>query len=341
VALGLLFTTVENDWLHVIIAGQMQTWRWLWLLGVLSVLLAPAIAISCWRTGGVARAAAVLLLAAWLTRVDPLAVVPMALACAAVLVPTVVLNARHKRLIELGAYVLLAASLVQVVQEIRDTLPQLDVIRTRHDPYLVAIGQARLICYDGLLPAALLVLVLWSGDHALLRHSAPLLGAVAALLLISILPNAVRTWTFVRYPVERYQAFAPWRAAIPESAEVLWPDPPTLIWFELGRASYWSLYQMSGMVFSRDVTMISTSRETAVTPLLPQLGRKINGTRYEIPDDSSTDEPRDMSLPCRLPGVIYYASWIDLGPTPYPAVHPDIEKPRATLYLYRCGVNHQ
>jgi len=31
--LGMLFDIVESDWLHVIVAAQMQTWRWLWLLG--------------------------------------------------------------------------------------------------------------------------------------------------------------------------------------------------------------------------------------------------------------------------------------------------------------------
>jgi hypothetical protein len=38
-----------------------------------------------------------------------------------------------------------------------------------------------------------------------------------------------------------------------------------------------------------------------------------------------------------LPGLSFYASWTDLGPTPYPAVAPDRERPREMLHLYRCG----
>ena len=96
-ALGMLFAIVASDWLHVIVAAQMQTWRWLWLLGVLSVLLAPSIAIDCWRSGGLGRAAVVLLLSAWLTRPDAFAILPMVLACVAAAMPAAVRDPTHKR----------------------------------------------------------------------------------------------------------------------------------------------------------------------------------------------------------------------------------------------------
>ena len=44
VLLGMLFAVVESDALHVVFAAQLQTWRWLWLLGVLAALLLPVIA---------------------------------------------------------------------------------------------------------------------------------------------------------------------------------------------------------------------------------------------------------------------------------------------------------
>ncbi|HEY6455343.1 MAG TPA: hypothetical protein VIY90_08700 [Steroidobacteraceae bacterium] len=335
-ALGMSFAIVESDWLHVIVAAQMQTWRWLWLLGVLSVLLAPSIAIDCWRAGGLGRAAAVLLLSAWLTRSDHFAILPMVLACLAAAMPAAVRDSRQAQLIQAGAYILLAASLVILVGEIRNTLPQLDVIRAGHRPYLVRIGEAQALAYGGLLPAVLLALVRGSENH-LTRHSAVLLAALGAVLLLSVLPYGVQTWTQSRYPKDRYQAFAPWRAAIPESAEILWPDPPPVAWFELGRASYWSLYQMAGMVFSRDVTMVSTRRETAVTPVLPLLGRALTGTRHYSLTASPKDRPGSLETPCRLPGVTFYASWINLGPTAYPPVAPDDENPHEMLYLYRCS----
>jgi len=35
--------------------------------------------------------------------------------------------------------------------------------------------------------------------------------------------------------------------------------------------------------------------------------------------------------------VTFYASWTDLGPSPYVAVAPDLDKPDELLHLYRCG----
>ncbi len=64
VVLGLAFSIVESDGLHVVLAAQLQTWRWLWLLGVLSMLLLPTIAIDCWRAGDLGRAAVLCLLGA-------------------------------------------------------------------------------------------------------------------------------------------------------------------------------------------------------------------------------------------------------------------------------------
>jgi len=336
--LGMLFDIVESDWLHVIVAAQMQTWRWLWLLGVLSVLLAPSIAIDCWRSGGLGRAAALLLLSAWLARNDYFAILPMVLAYVAAARPAALREPRQAQLMQVGACILLAASLVILVGAVRETLPELAVIRAGHRPYLVRIEEAQALAYGGLLPAALLALVWWS-THRATRRSALLLAALGAVLLLSVLPYSVRTWTHARYPQDRYQAFASWRAVIPESAEVLWPDPPLVAWFELGRASYWSLYQMAGMVFSRDVTMVTTSRENAVTPILPQLRRAVSGTATKhYAQTAAPEDARGLkSGPCRVPGVTFYASWNDLGPTPYPPVAPDDENPQEMLYLYRCG----
>jgi hypothetical protein len=335
-ALGMLFAVVESDWLHVIFAAQMQTWRWLWLPGVLSVLLAPSIAMDCWRSGVLGRAAALLLLSAWLMRSDSLSLVPMALACIAAAMSNAVLDRRQLQLIQAGAWVLLAASLVIVAGEVRNTLPQLELVRAGGRPYMVRIGEAQALAYGGLLPAALLALVCWAGHHAT-RRTAMLLAMLSAVFAVSVLPFSVQTWTRARYPEDRREAFAPWRAAIPESAEILWPDQPPAAWFELGRASYWSLYQMAGMVFSRDVTMVSTSRETAVAPVLPQLGRTLSGEKHYSLADSPKDVHGLAPTPCGLPGVTFYASWIDLGPTPYPPVAPDVAMPHEMLYLYRCG----
>jgi hypothetical protein len=335
VALGMLFAVVESDLFHVIIAAQLQTWRWLWLLSALSVLLLPIIAIDCWQAGDLGRAAALSLLGALLIRTNATAAVPALVACVTVLAATKDRQPQLTRMFLVGAVAVLGLSLVVLARDIPHLLPQLRTIRSGHRPYVVRIGEAQALSYGGLLPAALLALVCFALQDAT-RRTAVLLSGLGAVLMLSLLSYSVQTWTHAKFPEDRVQAFAPWRAAIPESAEVLWPDPPPAEWFELGRASYWSLYQMAGMVFSRDVTMVSTSRETKVTPLLPMLGRTLT-TEHHYAQAAPSSQVQPAVGPCALPSLTFYVSWTDLGPTPYPAVAPDPEKLHEVLYLYRCG----
>jgi hypothetical protein len=340
VALGMLFSVVECDVLHVAIAGQLQTWRWLWLLGVLSTLLLPTIAIDCWQFGDLGRAAALALLGALLIRTSETAGVPALLACVSAVAATRIREPLQARIFLVGAVALLVLCLVVLVQDFPNVMPELHHIRTGRRPYLVRIGEAQALAYDGLLPAAALALVCF-GLRRATRRTAVLLAGLGAVLLLSVMSYGVQTWTHRKFPDDRVQAFGPWRDAIPESAEILWPDPPPAAWFELGRASYWSLYQMAGMVFSRDITMITTARETAVTPLLPLLGRTLTSERHYKQAEPSQDVQPSIARLCQLHGVTFYASWADLGPTPYPAVAPDTEKPEDILYLYRCQTDRR
>jgi hypothetical protein len=338
VVLGMLFTIVESDWLHVVIAAQLQTWRWLWLLGVLSSLLLPVIAIDCWQSGELGRAAALALFGALLIHTNEVAAVPALLACVAALAAPRISTPLQARTFLVVAIALLAVSLVVLVQDFPNMVPQLRTIRAGRRPYLVRIEEAQALAYGGLLPAATLTLVCIAVMRAT-RRSALLLSGLGALLLLSVLSYSVQTWTHHKFPDDRVRAFAPWRAAIPESDEVLWPDPPPAEWFELSRASYWSLYQMAGMVFSREVTMVTTSRETAVTPLLPMLGRTLTTKPHYAPTPAIENPQASTSTLCHLHGVTFFASWADLGSTPYPPVAPDPAKPNEMLYLYNCGTD--
>jgi hypothetical protein len=336
VVLGMLFAVVECDWLHVALAGQLQTWRWLWLLGVMSTLLLPTIAIDCWQSGDLGRAAALALLGALLITTNEMGAVPALFACVTALVATGPRDAFPARMLLAAAVGMLVLSVVVLVMDFPDVRSQWETVRGGRNPYLVRIGEAQALAFGGLLPAAVLALACFSVPRAT-RRGAVLLTGLGGVLLLSVLSYGVQTWTHHKYSDNRVQAFAPWRLAIPESADVLWPDPPPTAWFELGRASYWSLYQMAGMVFSRDVTMISTARETAVTPLLPMLGRSVTTGRHYAPAATANDAPSSANGICRLHGVTFFASWANLGPTPYPAVAPDQDKPEEMLYLYHCS----
>jgi len=325
VMLGLLFAVVASDGLHVVLAAQLQTWRWLWLLGVLATLLLPSIALDCWRSGDLGRAAGASLLGALLIYNNEAAAAPALLAGVATLASLRIREPLQARIFLVAAVAVLALSLVVLSRDLAKELPPLLSARSGQRRYLLRIGEAQALAYGGLVPAAVLVLGCAALQRAT-RRRAVLLAGVGAVLLLSVLAYGMLVWTHAKYPQDRVQAFAPWRAVIPESAEVVWPDPPPTNWFELGRANYWSLYQMAGMVFSRDVTMVSTGRETAITPLLPTLGH------------TSTDNAQpQLTRLCGLHGVTFYASWTDLGPSPYAAVAPDLDKPDELLHLYRCG----
>ena len=338
---GLAAGVLGGDLLHIAMASQLQTWRWLWLSMVLAIALSPVIAVNCWRAGPLLRAAAVLLLSAWLTSADSFSLLPAGLACICALLHrhlsvqqhtgTASLAIPNPIFIEVGAWAVAAVGIVILLGQVHSAISQLQALNPSHLLYDTRVRQAQILTFNGIVPTLLLVLATCAVETGVPRTSLAigLLGLIACLAMV---PYGIRTWTRIRYSDERYAAFEPWRRAIPPAAEVLWPDPPPDDWFVLGRASYWSLYQMAGMVFSRDVTMIGTQRESAVTPRLHLIST-------EQADSAGSGQPPGHAVAevCKLFRLEFFASWNDLGPTPYPPLAPHAEQPRRVLHLYRCG----
>ena len=109
IVLGMLFALVASDGLHVVIAAQLQSWRWLWLLGVMSVLLLPPIAVDCWQSGDLGRAAALLMLGALLIRPDGPSAVPAAIACLAALGQSRIRQPQARMILVLAVVLLVVA----------------------------------------------------------------------------------------------------------------------------------------------------------------------------------------------------------------------------------------
>jgi hypothetical protein len=233
---------------------------------------------------------------------------------------------RIAQMVLLVSFLLLATSLANAFIAIHESLRQAGAEGgSRYEQFLrIALA----LTHTGALPALLLGLAWWLPETGV--PQAWLVAALGAASCAALAPHAVARWTQVAYSPQRLAAFAPWRAAIPPNTTVLWPeDPPMGDWFVLERPAYWSLYQMAGMVFSRDDAMVGTSLESQVNPLLPAIR---SGT------DSVPDEMRPAQALqdiCRLPGIAFAASWNDLGPTPYPPVSPDGSRLHR-LYLYHC-----
>jgi hypothetical protein len=336
---GLLVGVVGGDLLHIALASELQTWRWLWLSMVLAIALSPVIAVNCWGAGPLLRAAAVLLVAAWLTSTDTFSLLPAGLACVCALlhwqsirwhrraVPGVTIP--YPLLIEIGAWAVAAVGIVILAGQIETSFSQLQALQPFHFLYDTRVRQAQILCLSGVVPALMLVLAACALEKQT-SQVCVLIGCLGIIVCLALLPYGIRTWTHIRYPAERYAAFESWRQAVAPATEVLWPNSPEAEWFLLGRASYWSLYQMAGMVFSRDVTMIATRREAAVTPLLPLVQTDKAGAAEQAAGGS-------LAEMCKVPGLKFFASWNDLGPTPYPPVAPNTGPHERVLRLYRCS----
>jgi hypothetical protein len=328
VVFGVLIALVESDGLHVIIAGQLQFWRWLWLSSVLAGVLLPVIALDCWRAGGLYRAAIVLIIAAWLDTTNLFAVIVALGACSCALATRAIDDPRLAQWMLYGSYLLLALSFAALIIAMHDSLRELTALHGGSF-YNRSMQAARLLSYHGILPAVLLALALRLIHAA--ASSALLVFVLGAAACAAVVPQALDRWTQIAYPPPRLAAFAAWRAAIPRGTPVLWPeDPPMDDWFVLERPSYWSLYQMAGMVFSRDDTMIGTWLESKASPVLPAIRKDADS---EIKQEESPHTLRDV---CQLPDIKFFASWNDLGPTPFAPVAADGERSRDRLYLYRC-----
>ncbi len=203
--------------------------------------------------------------------------------------------------------------------------------------FAARIGQLRVLASNPLLSAGLLALLWLAALHAKDRD-AVLLAALGATALAAVAPYGVFMWTREPHPPGATAAYAPWRNVIPRSAAVLWPDsPPQQAWFALHRASYWSLVQMAGSVFSRQEWQTGLRRQQAVLNLVPSLdGTDVDATLRNLPKL----QPRAaLTALCSIPDLQYFASWRDLGPTPYPVlmqIQPRLRGP-AALRLYRCA----
>ena len=332
VAFGVLLAVIESDWLHVILAGQVQVWRWQWLSSVVAILFLPLIAVDCSRSEGLSRCAIVLLIAAWVDTSNLFGMLAALGACGMAMAARKVDEPRIAQMILFASYLLLAGSLAIAFVSIHDSLHQMLSVQggSRYGRFLQA---AHVLSYNGVLPALLLGLAWWSSEVG--PPWALLTATVGAAACAALAPHAWERWTQVAYPPQQIAAFAPWRAAVPPGTTVLWPeDPPLYNWFVLERPAYWSLYQMAGMVFSRDDAMVGTYLEAKVNPLLPS----IRSGPDSVPEEGRTLQ--SLQEICNLPGIAFAASWNNLGPTPYPPVSPDGRR-QHQMYLYHCDPAHR
>jgi hypothetical protein len=157
--------------------------------------------------------------------------------------------------------------------------------------------------------------------------------ALAAALLLGLLPRAHRTWNAERFTPETYAAFAQWREIIPETSEVLWPRNSTGVWVLLERRSYMSDGQLAGLLYSPRMTAEVLRRTESLEPLVPP-------GWWTLASRSKQSEPRALTpfilrQVCRPPGPGYVVDAAAIDGYVAKAMFP-VERVR--VYLYDCQV---
>lgn len=321
---GLAVSLVGSDLLRIVLVAQAQPWRWLWLANALAVVMIPAIAKECWTQDDSRRAALILLGAAWVCIDEPFAPAIDLLAVGAILAQRSITEPRRARLVLIGAWMTLGLSLLVLAGYVLHVERQLALIppdTSLYDsPYLLALRHWKLWQAGGVLPACIVFSAWWMA-----RRFDGFGGALAVLALGLALCAAFghlawNAWTRIDVPPSLLAEFAPWRAAIPPSAQVLWADDVFPTWFVLERPSYWSRSQTSASVYSEAMARELARRQWVILAIR----------------NSIQDPRKRMVETCRSNRELgYYVSVLDAGPTPFPAIRDP--KGPGSLRLYRCA----
>jgi len=339
-AAAILTTLIFCDLLHVVIFTQMQPWRWVWLAQVIAVLLLPLIALDCWRSGRLGRAAVVLLAGAWALRDLPAApgVVLAAIVCAA--------SAAHLRDWRYARLILVGCSALLVMAMLINILPHAlqSAARAQAPTFSEALLQWSIWGGDGLLYVLVLGVIYRLGMRRTGRNSAFLLVATATMVCV-LAPAGWRSWTAYKYTPALRALYDPWREAIPAYAEVFWASSPVSVWYLLERPGYWSPPQSAGDIFSREKAMETQRRSLSVLSALDATGQRHppdpdpNSPWYRPPHQARPEnlDASAAAAVCSDPALSFIVSRVSLGPTPYPVIAPNPGEPERQLWLYSCA----
>jgi hypothetical protein len=210
------------------------------------------------------------------------------------------------------------------------------------DPSAPALPQQlRGICSDGLVPGALIIAA-WLAlrrPESLTRNVTLALAALACAMLF---PLGWGSWTQSHYTPALAARFAPWRAAIPRHAEVLWPDTPIGAWYLLERPSYLSAHQTAGAIFSREKALLVEHRVESISAALAAGGistnpRQPHSGAQPVPLEMFKLNRAAMAAACADPDLSYVVSWTHVAPTPFAPIVLDPTKSNGKVYLYRCA----
>jgi hypothetical protein len=335
IAVAGLLTTAFVSWvLPLKVAIQIQPWRWLWITTFLAIVLLPETLSRLWQRSLSSRACAILLANAWLLSSAPEGSLWMTVASCILLLATLgMLNwsdripTSTERILLIGAALLSAGTLMLVVtMTASEASLEFDF---GGDPFWLQRLESVLK-----IPAmsAIVVVAAWL---ALLKRPMPLRTALVTIaglvLLIAAAPGAWTTWSSRPFGADTQRVFGEWRQVIGADQEVLWPEGLQWTWFAMGRRSYLSLAQLSGIVFSEKTTIEARQRAKNLAGSFPP-GAWFHETDTDYPPKPPTSREGIIRV-CSAPDLDFYVSATNVGLAMREAEWPT---KGMHVYLYDC-----
>jgi hypothetical protein len=297
---GVALTAVGGDLAHDALIIQLQTWRWAWLLAVVTLpaLVVVWLALRRRASGHLACA----LLAAPLVILTPLFRGPawawgpaMAMSVGGCALALLILAGRRPRLSpgvsRALLYVVAALPLAACVTGAAVLWVSVEFWRSH-------AGAAAQV-FD-FVPVRLVVFAVAVSLVLVARRRVGVAAAGAGLMLIA----AALAWD-ARSPWDRYiLSGAPPPIALAPHAQILWGAEAGDVWFLLRRPDYVAITQANGLLFNRTTALEWTRREKALWPVLARSDWPRPGPAPTC-EDLETPTPRELvAAACRqAPGL--------------------------------------
>ncbi len=343
-AVGLVLSAVFSDALQLMLPAGMQLWRVLWLVHWFAMAGAPWVLWHQWQRQPKDWVAIFLLVSIVVTGASVsrttlpwavLGLIPLGIAWPHVVAK---ISKATKRLILSGLIAILAVSMFryQFSSWLVFKLLGSDLERVRQDVVMLGFP---------LVVGSLVALITW-----LYVSSGKRWGAVLGLLSVLALVGSVFVWDS-RSPwsrlVEASAGTEVFGTHVPAEATVYWysAEPSPLgPWLVLGRANYFSIYQMAGQMFNRGTSFAGIQRQLQISPVNVQgeicdTVNTINGVsdacwigdaglRYMCTPYEDVAPPDYFVLPFRQPRNVRGV---------WEARHPGTGRLLGSYYLYKCS----